>query len=461
MPSEVSPAARDYPDSDSIQRLNLEDLRQNLIRQEETIIFALIERSQFPANPEVYATGSHEGLLRNDTLPKELSFLDYMLRETERLHSLVRRFTSQEECAFFPKDLPHPILPLLQGPRVLFPNSINVNARVKALYLNCILPRICAPGSDSNTYGSTSVTDIAVLQAISKRIHFGKFIAESKFQEAPEKYTALIQANDTQGIMDLLTNVAVEERVLQRVEMKASLFGSDVQDTGPRPEVYKVPPAVIRELYRDLVIPLTKEVEVLYLLQRVNHKSVAIAGQALDNSNPAYQAAIKHFGSEISGCLLLCPGPPEVFQAVMQNEVCYGVILMEDSASGALRHHFLFDMFCTAKVMICDEIYLTLPAGEHNSPFMTSDKDRVLRYVVISKDQGVPVGNDKTAVCFGTTHESGGLRNCLDVLHSHSINLLSIQSHLLGSQPMIFVEFQGHSADPAVQAALTALQRQA
>ena len=152
-----------------------------------------------------------------------ISFLDLMLRETEKLHAHVRRYTSPDEAAFFPQDLPAPILPALHYPRVLHPNSININGRVKSLYLESILPKISPPGSINSTYGSTTVADIAVLQALSKRIHFGKFIAEAKFQAEPELYQQLIRANDAEGIMRTLTKPAVEERVLQRVEEKVDL----------------------------------------------------------------------------------------------------------------------------------------------------------------------------------------------------------------------------------------------
>ena len=53
--------------------------------------------------------------------------------------------------------------------------------------------------------------DIAVLQALSKRIHFGKFIAEAKFQAETERYTKLILANDADGIMEALTDSTVEK----------------------------------------------------------------------------------------------------------------------------------------------------------------------------------------------------------------------------------------------------------
>ena len=58
---------------------------------------------------------------------------------------------------------------------------------------------------------------VSSLQALSRRIHYGKFVAEAKFLDEQEKYTALIQARDDQGIMDLLTNEEVEKQVTLRV----------------------------------------------------------------------------------------------------------------------------------------------------------------------------------------------------------------------------------------------------
>lgn len=45
------------------QALQLADLRGQLIRQEETIIFALIERAQFGCNPAVYSTDKGIGMM--------------------------------------------------------------------------------------------------------------------------------------------------------------------------------------------------------------------------------------------------------------------------------------------------------------------------------------------------------------------------------------------------------------
>jgi len=49
-------------------------------------------------------------------------------------------------------------------------------------------------------------------QALSKRIHYGKFVAEAKFLAAEDRYRALIEARDAEGIMDALTDRAVEQK---------------------------------------------------------------------------------------------------------------------------------------------------------------------------------------------------------------------------------------------------------
>lgn len=40
---------------------------------------------------------------------------------------------------------------------------------------------ICERGDDKQ-HGSSVVCDVSALQAISRRVHLGKFVAESKFQ---------------------------------------------------------------------------------------------------------------------------------------------------------------------------------------------------------------------------------------------------------------------------------------
>ena len=75
--------------------------------------------------------------------------------------------------------------------------------------------------------------------------------------------------------MKLLTFADVEEEVKRRVRKKAMVFGQEVKlddktggdNKGPK---YKVDPEIISQIYGEWVIPLTKAVQVEYLLQRLD-----------------------------------------------------------------------------------------------------------------------------------------------------------------------------------------------
>lgn len=91
-----------------------------------------------------------------------------------------RRYTSPDEYPFSHIKLPDPILPILEFPQILKPNDININDKIKDCYINQILSIITLDRDDGN-YGSAATRDIEALQLISRRIHFGKFVAEGMF----------------------------------------------------------------------------------------------------------------------------------------------------------------------------------------------------------------------------------------------------------------------------------------
>ncbi|KAI9750870.1 MAG: hypothetical protein M4579_006276 [Chaenotheca gracillima] len=255
--------------SDASKALDLSNIRFQLIRLEDTITFHLIERVQFPLNRTIYVPGALH-------LPEsKLSFLDWMLREQERLHSLVRRYQSPDEYPFFPDALEEPILKPLDYPTILHPNSVNVNQKLKQSYIEHILPAACIQmerpdrGEAQENYGSAGTCDVACLQALSRRIHFGKFVAESKFRTETERFTDLINNGDREGIGAAITNEKVEKKVLERLRLKAKTYGTDPSieaDAGGKINV-----EAVVAMYKDYVIPLTKEVEVEYLMQRLNN----------------------------------------------------------------------------------------------------------------------------------------------------------------------------------------------
>ncbi|GJN80976.1 chorismate mutase aro7 [Purpureocillium lilacinum] len=242
-------------------------------RLEDTITFHLIERVQFALNKTIYVPGAIH-------IPNsDLSFFDWYFSEQEKLQSLIRRYESPDEYPFFPEAVQKPILKPLNYPKVLHPNDVNVNAKIKAFYIDKFLPAVCPDfgredrGESEENYGSTATSDFACLQALSRRIHFGKFVAESKFRSDPEKYTRMIRASDREGIAASITNSAVEQTILERLRLKGLTYGTDPGAPGGTEGPVKINVDALVSMYKDFVIPLTKEVEVEYLMQRLEDPS--------------------------------------------------------------------------------------------------------------------------------------------------------------------------------------------
>ncbi|POR31185.1 Chorismate mutase [Tolypocladium paradoxum] len=255
--------------ADASKALDLSRIRFQLIRLEDTITFHLIERVQFALNKTIYTPGAIH-------IPNsDLSFFDWYFSEQERLQSLIRRYESPDEYPFFPDAVQKPILKPLNYPQILHPNDVNVNAKIKSFYIEKFLPAVCPDfgredrGESQENYGSAATTDFPCLQALSRRIHFGKFVAESKFRSDPEKYTRLIKAGDRQGIAESITNTAVEQTIIDRLRLKATTYGKDPYAPDGTEGPTKINVDAVVSMYKDFVIPLTKEVEVEYLMQRL------------------------------------------------------------------------------------------------------------------------------------------------------------------------------------------------
>lgn len=239
----------------------LDYVRNVLVRLEETILFALIERTQFLRNAVIYIPEKFGTELEGESL------VGFMLLECERSHAKVRRYTSPDEHPFF-TDLPSPLLPPLhQDHTPIVPNDININATIRKIYEQNIIPQICRDGDDDQ-YGSSAVCDVACLQALSKRIHYGKFIAESKFRESRDRLATIIDAGDKKALMHAITDTEVETAVLHRVGTKARAYTRELIEIAICPTIAT---ASIIDIYRHWIIPLNKQVQVEYLLQRNQH----------------------------------------------------------------------------------------------------------------------------------------------------------------------------------------------
>lgn len=114
-------------------------------------------------------------------------------------------YDNQAEVPFFPHDLPKPIFTPQNQAHLSFLNpvasaSANVSKLIWKMYLEQLLPLLTQEGDDGN-YASTLACDLLCLQALSKRIHYGKFVAEVKFRAAPDDYSFHIR-NKVSGLLD-------------------------------------------------------------------------------------------------------------------------------------------------------------------------------------------------------------------------------------------------------------------
>lgn len=127
---------------------------------------------------------------------------------------------------------------------------------------------------------------------------FARVYNDNRYRSDPDGYQKLVDAGDAEGVMRLLTNEKVEKQVLKRSRLKAAAYGtepmmipssSENDETGmvaaaaatavvatmdslrhpiKRGKQGKVDPDVIEAVYRDIIIPMTKDVEVAYLFKR-------------------------------------------------------------------------------------------------------------------------------------------------------------------------------------------------
>ncbi len=80
--------------------------------------------------------------------------------------------------------------------------------------------------------------------------------------------------------------------------------------------------------------------------------------------------------------------------------------------------------------------------------------NNITRFLVISREDAKPTGEDKTAILFSTAHKAGALADVLDVFKRYSINMTNIESRPSKKRQFeyyFFVDFLGHRTDKNVQ----------
>ena len=80
--------------------------------------------------------------------------------------------------------------------------------------------------------------------------------------------------------------------------------------------------------------------------------------------------------------------------------------------------------------------------------------NNVTRFLVISREDAKPTGEDKTAILFSTAHKAGALADVLEVFKRYGINLTNIESRPSKKRQWeyyFFMDFLGHRSDKHIQ----------
>lgn len=241
-------------------QLDIDGIAARLEGLEETIVSKLIDRAQFHRNRRAYEKGKSDFEGGGDN-----SLFELRLRYQEEIDAVFGRFTVPEERPFS-RELPAPRRTVKHPPsglKIDNYNRVNLTPEIASEYLR-LLDWLCPEGDDGQ-YGSSVEHDVFAVQALSRRIHFGAFyVAEGKYRSNPAKFDALYAQSDTAGLETALTRPEVERRILDRVHKKVLHLQARVN----RSVRTVIDAERVVELYRTVVIPLTKHGEVLYLLAR-------------------------------------------------------------------------------------------------------------------------------------------------------------------------------------------------
>lgn len=246
-------------------------------------MFQLIERAQFARNEPMYQPSAFRELVEKENW--KASWVEWFLKETESIHAKCRRWEAPDEYPFTPQEmLPPAILPPVSYPNLLYNHGLNFNAEIYRYYRDEIIPAITKHrGSDDGQYGSAAVRDVETLAALSRRIHFGMFVSESKFRSEPRSFLDPIRNKDREKLEALITKPAVEAALLVRLREKANVYGQDLDkavalmrssgasqpaSSTDSQQQRKIEADEVVRIYETFVIPMTKKVEVDYLLKR-------------------------------------------------------------------------------------------------------------------------------------------------------------------------------------------------
>ena len=222
--------------------MDLDALRMQMNKMTDRVLMRMHDRAWFPLNPSVYVPGAVPLADGSGS-----SLLEFALRGLETYHASLGRFEAADQHPLVISSVPASAAKRAIDVPAIPAADISIRERIVPYYIDSILPALCSPGEDQNTFGETAYVDADLLELLHERINIGRYVAHAKAQ-ANEAIVNVI--SDRDALAALLRDEAREAKVLNDVEARA--------------ERYEIDAALARRVFA-WVIEQTLDLEVVYL----------------------------------------------------------------------------------------------------------------------------------------------------------------------------------------------------
>ena len=141
---------------------------------------------------------------------------------------------------------------------------------------------MCIRYDDDKQYRKSADCDVHVLKLLSHRVHyFGRVMAKIKLHENFGALYHMVAMDDVYGVCHEVSDVDLERKEIRWAYLTASTYGEYLtylfQDSPRLVYVhgskcgFKLNPSLIAEIFfRDMIIPMTKDVTVRHIFRELN-----------------------------------------------------------------------------------------------------------------------------------------------------------------------------------------------
>jgi chorismate mutase/prephenate dehydratase len=295
--------------------------------------------------------------------------------------------------------------------------------------------------------------------------------------------------------------IAERVRQAQEIGQEKQKKGMQIEDAAREERVL----AHVREIARTENLS-EKEIEIIYR-QIVNlSKSVQGVVVAFQGEIGAYsEEACFHFfgpGIQVKPLETL----DEVFHAVEQGDVRYGVVPVENSLEGSIANPFatldsIKRVYSHPQALGQSQAFLRHLNAELVSTYDTAGSVKLIkeqnikdgaavasaraaeiygmkilareiednpnnftRFFILGREDSALTGSDKTSIVFSVKHQPGALFAVLEAFADSNISLTKIESRPTRQKAWeynFYLDFEGHRQDAAVKTALRRVEKQA